>query len=785
MAGQTVCVSSKNVLGKTARLAFAAALFAAAVVSVPAPQAAATTSIPGIWSVTGSMSRARGFAPAVKLADGSVITAGGTDGLSFTATAERWSPSGLTWTAAGSIGQALAGGSAALLPSGKALFAGGAGDAGYYGYGDLYDATANSWTRTPAMAHVHAYDASAQLSNGNVLVIAGMDGGDAFTTNAVDIYSASGNSWSAGQSLPGAGRYALTATTLKNGTILAAGGDDGTSAGTAAMSSVAIYTDGSGWATAESMKVARFDHAAVRLSDGKILVAGGSDATGAALASAEIYDPATGHWTLTGSMGTARYGLTLTLMNNGYVLAAGGYSSSSSPALNTAEVYDPTAGVWTPTGSMLYGRRYQSATLLNDGSVLVAGGRASDSDYFQTTAEIYTPPLVYPPTTFHALTPKRILDTRYNLGLTGKFSNKSSRLLTVVNQGGVPPTAIAVTGIVTVTNQTAGGYVAVGPVPTNAPTVSTLNFPYDDNRANNVTVALDTQGRLSFVLVAPDGTTTDILFDVTGYFTADDTGATFFPITPVRVMDSRNGAGLTAPGAYPTKTIKSTTVWGAGGGAVPTGAIAVTGNLTVVAPTSLGWAFAGPAIPPDVVSLNCSMVNAGAGETKADGVTVKLTDTGALSFVWDGERGSTAQMIFDVTGYFMSGTSGARFVPMSPIRVADTRIGLPSYGPVKEAAWVKVPIVGRGSVPATATGMTGNLTVTSQTDLGYLSVVPVGTKTAPPTSTLNFPVDDNRANGFSVSLAPDGSIAVGYWAVSGSTTQFVVDLTGYYLHATP
>ena len=67
-------------------------------------------------------------------------------------------------------------------------------------------------------------------------------------------------------------------------------------------SSVAIYTDGSGWATAESMKVARFAHAAVRLSDGKILVAGGSDATGAALASAEIYDPATGHWTLTGSM---------------------------------------------------------------------------------------------------------------------------------------------------------------------------------------------------------------------------------------------------------------------------------------------------------------------------------------------------------------------------------------------------------------------------------------------------------------------------------------------------
>lgn len=719
----------------------------------------------------------------MKLGDGSVLTAGGTDGLSFTAAAERWSPSGLTWTAAGSIGQAVAGGIGVLLPSGKALFAGGAGDAGYYGYGDLYSPASNSWVRTPAMAHAHAYGAAAQLANGNVLDVAGMDGSDAMTTKAVDIYSAAGNTWSAGPVLPGVGRYALTATSLKSGAILAAGGNDGTGGNTAAMSAVAIYVSGSGWTAAESMKVARFDHAAVRLKDGRILVAGGSTSTGAALASAEIYDPSTGHWTLTGSMSQARYGESLTLLANGYVLVSGGYSSASAPALSTAEIFDPSVGSWSPTGSMQSGRRYQSATLLNDGSVLTEGGRAADGDFMLSTAEVYTPPLIYPPTTFHPLTPKRILDTRSGVGLSGKFANRASRLLTVINSGGVPASAIAVTGIVTVTNQSAAGYVSVGPVPTNAPTSSTLNFPYGDNRANNVTVALDTQGRLSFVLCAADGGTTDLIFDVTGYFTADDSGSTYAPLTPARVMDSRSGVGLTGIGPYASKAIKTTTIWGAGG--VPNGAVAVTGNLTVAFPTSAGWAFAGPSIPSNPATMNASMVNAQAGEIKADGATVALSPSGTLSFVWVGQSGSSASLIFDVTGYFMKGTSGARFVPISPIRVADTRLGLPTKGPIKSFTPVAVPVAGRGVVPSVAVGVTGNVTVVGQSDPGYLSVVPVATSQITPTSTLNFPLYDIRANGFNVSLAPDGSLGVAYYAPSWAKTQFVVDVTGYFLPVAP
>jgi N-acetylneuraminic acid mutarotase len=776
---------SNAILRRVARIALAAAIFAGIGVSIPSGQAVGASAAPDTWAATGAMSQARGFAPAVRLGDGSVITAGGTDGVAFTAAAERWTISGQTWTPAGSIGQAVAGGVGALLPNGKAIFAGGAGDGGYYDHGDLYDPSGGTWAQTPAMAHVHAYGAGAQLSNGDLLVIAGMDGGDAMTTSAVDIYSASGNTWSAGAALPGAGRYALTATAMAGGSILVAGGNDGTSGGSAAMSSVAIYTNGSGWASAESMTTARFDHAAVRLQDGRILVVGGSNSSGTALSSAELYDPSTGHWSATGSMASPRYGATLTLLNGGWVLVTGGYASGGRPAVSSAEIYDPRSGSWSSTGPMLYGRRYHSATLLGDGTVLVAGGHASDNDYFLTTAEVYTPPLLYPATTFHPLKPTRILDTRSGLGLTGKFANRTPRLLTVVGHDGVPSSAVAVTGIVTVTNQTAAGYISVGPVSTNAPTSSTLNFPYGDNRANNVTVALDEGGRLAFVLCIGGAMTatgsTDLIFDVTGYFTADDTGATWMPLeVPARVMDSRSGVGLSGPGAYVSRSIKTTTIWGAGG--VPSGAVAVTGNLTVVRPSSGGWAFAGPSIPADPVTLNASMVNAQKGEIKADGVTVKLSETGTLSFVWCGGTGSTADLVFDVTGYFVNGTSGARFVPISPLRVADTRIGLPAQGPIAAFSPVAIPVAGRSHIPWSAVGMSGNLTVVGQSAAGYLTAAPVATSTTTPTSTLNFPVGDIRANGFDVSLASNGSIGVVYFPTAGSSTHFVVDLTGYFIH---
>jgi N-acetylneuraminic acid mutarotase len=121
-----------------------------------------------------------------------------------------------------------------------------------------------------------------------------------------------------------------------------------------------------------SLGTLRAQHTATLLPNGKVLVAGGIDSSFNPLASAELYDPATGTWTATGSLVTARYSHTATLLPNGKVLVSGGFNSSV--PLASAELYDPASGTWTATGSLSTARRIHTATLLPNGKVLVSGG---------------------------------------------------------------------------------------------------------------------------------------------------------------------------------------------------------------------------------------------------------------------------------------------------------------------------------------------------------------------------------------------------------------------------
>jgi hypothetical protein len=177
------------------------------------------------------------------------------------------------------------------------------------------------------------------------------------------------------------------AVLLQDGKVLVVGGNSNV-----ADPAAEVYDPRTGtWTATGAMVTPRMQFAAVRLLNGRVLVVGGAEVSlaGGVLASAELYDPDTGTWTATGSLGTARFNITATLLPDGEVLVAGGNivtADESTPAVASAELYDPGTGSWTAAGSMGTARgglEGNTATLLGTGKVLVVGGDA--------TAELYDP----------------------------------------------------------------------------------------------------------------------------------------------------------------------------------------------------------------------------------------------------------------------------------------------------------------------------------------------------------------------------------------------------------
>src|SRR5215207_7507767 len=137
-----------------------------------------------------------------------------------------------------------------------------------------------------------------------------------------------------------------------------------------------IYDPATGtWTKTGSLKVKRAKHVAALLADGTVLVVGGqtdNQMPATETATAELYDPDAGVWTFTGSLASARSHMTGTVLFDGSVMVAGGVNESS------AERYDPVNNVWSPAGALAQAREGHGATLLNDGRVLLTGGSETD-----------------------------------------------------------------------------------------------------------------------------------------------------------------------------------------------------------------------------------------------------------------------------------------------------------------------------------------------------------------------------------------------------------------------
>jgi N-acetylneuraminic acid mutarotase len=349
--------------------------------------------LPPSWSVAGSMNQARTSATATLLPDGRVLVAGGSgaSGRAITS-AELYDPSTGSWVATGSMVQARAGHTATLLPDGKVLVAGGGGaSGGAIASAELYDPSTGSWVATGSMDQARVDHTATLLPDGKVLVAGG------FGVTSAELYDPRTGAWAPTGAMIQDRAY-QTATLLPTGKVLVVGGYSG-GGNLYAAASAEIYDPTSGsWISAGLLHEARAGHSATLLRDGNVLVVGGSTRGDSfhPTASAELFDPAHGSWTNTGSMIVAVVYGTATLLPNGAVILAGGSSrtSNNDPVGNEApaELYDPESGSFTTAGTLSETRTYPMATLLQNGKVLVAGGRTRPVlGAALASAELYDP----------------------------------------------------------------------------------------------------------------------------------------------------------------------------------------------------------------------------------------------------------------------------------------------------------------------------------------------------------------------------------------------------------
>jgi len=290
------------------------------------------------------------------------------------------------WTAAGSMARSRDGAIAVPLQDGKVLVVGGNSNLADPA-AEVYDPRTGTWTATGPMVTPGWQFAAERLLDGRVLV-ASADG----TATSAELYDPSTGSWTATGSM-GTARYYTTLTLLDDGKALLAGGDTVTHFFNPAVASAELYDPSTGsWTATGSMGTARSGHTATLLRDGKVLVAGGTndnDTLSYRLASAELYDPATRTWTPANDMTQVRSPHTATLLGDGKLLVVGGYGDESS--VRSAELYDPTTGSWTATGSLSGPLMGFTAALLSDGRVLVSGGMDNRDALAFASAALYDP----------------------------------------------------------------------------------------------------------------------------------------------------------------------------------------------------------------------------------------------------------------------------------------------------------------------------------------------------------------------------------------------------------
>ena len=306
----------------------------------------------GNWTPAASMTLNRARHTDTLLDDGRVLITGG-GGVFLRATAEVYDPSTDTWAKVGKMSAERMGHDATRLFDGRVLVAGGttlnsADDWVNVGSAEIYDPSANAWSSAGDMAKARRDHSLTLLEDGRVLVAGGTGGFGVSYVLESEVYDPSDGTWTLTGSLQD-GRRAHTATLLEDGTVMVAGGIIRVDQEYIPLSSVEVYDPSDGaWSPTGDLSGPRLGHTATRLSDGKVLVAGGSGEEGSRLSTVEVYDPASGTWMSIESMFRRRADHQAELLQDGRVLVIGGYDKNG--LLSSTEVYDPSTGTWSSPG---------------------------------------------------------------------------------------------------------------------------------------------------------------------------------------------------------------------------------------------------------------------------------------------------------------------------------------------------------------------------------------------------------------------------------------------------
>jgi hypothetical protein len=350
------------------------------------------------WSFTGSMLQARNYFSATLLNNGQVLVVGGTYRGTFVqyglTSAELYNPATATFSTTGSLNTGRYGHTATLLNNGKVLIAGGTNNSTRLSSAELYDPTTGTFTVTGSLSCACGYSATL-LANGMVLFSGGFDGSNAVTS--AELYDPASGKFVPTGNLNVA-RAGPSSTLLGNGKVLVAGGVyyTGVIPYTAVahyLASAELYDPSTGTFTLTgSLHTARDGQSATVLKDGNVLLAAGqNDNTQnyGYLSSAELYNSATGKFSVTGSLNTPRFLHTAHLLASGQVLIVAGNHFGS---IASAELYDPTSRTFSNTSSLNTPRQGHASALLTNGQVLAAGGYESQLGNhrgYLASAELY------------------------------------------------------------------------------------------------------------------------------------------------------------------------------------------------------------------------------------------------------------------------------------------------------------------------------------------------------------------------------------------------------------